>query len=85
MKSLPVSRADADAIPDRRKRAGRRATDLDGAYNDGGSPTPLRLANAIGLYGALGWIVITSAIGTLFVLKNVWSFLALLWTHGSVG
>jgi hypothetical protein len=70
-----------DAIPDRRRR-GRRSSDLDGAYNDGGTPTPLGLSSGVGIYGAIAWIVITSAIGTLFVLRSVWSFVAQHWIHG---
>ena len=74
----PVSETSAEAIPDRRKR-GRRASDfsgdLDGAYNDGANPRPLSVPTAIRLYGSIVWIVLTSAIGTLFVLKAAWMFL----------
>jgi hypothetical protein len=72
---------DGEALPDRRKR-GRRASDLDGAYNDGGKPTPMQLSNGIVLYGGIAWIVLTSALGTFFVLKSAWNFLSVLWTHG---
>jgi hypothetical protein len=80
-----VRETSADSIPDRRKR-GRRAADysgdLDGAYNDGAKPAALSTATAIRLYGAIAWIVITSAIGTLFVLKEAWLFLVQLWPQG---
>jgi hypothetical protein len=82
MRPLPAAELDRDAVPDRRKKRGRRASDLDGAYNDGGQPTPLNFANGIGLYGGLAWIVVTSAIGTFFILKSAWSFASLLWAHG---
>jgi hypothetical protein len=82
MRSLPAAELDGDAVPDRRKKRGRRASDLDGAYNDGGEPTPLRLANAIVLYGGIVWIVITSASGSFFILKSAWRLLASLWVHG---
>ena len=69
----------AESIPDRRKR-GRRASDysgdLDGAYNDGAKPKPLSAPTAIRLYGSIAWIVITSAIGSLFVLKAAWVYVA---------
>ena len=75
----------ADAVPDRRRR-GRRAEDtyrhsgedLDGAYNDGAKPTPLQLGSAIRLYGSLAWIVASSAIGSLYLLKSIWHGLSAL-------
>jgi len=85
MKSTRVAEPDSVDIPDRRQRSrrarGRRASDLDGAYNDGTSPSPLRLSNGAGLYGGIVWIVITSAIGSFVVLKSAWGFLSTLWTH----
>jgi hypothetical protein len=75
----PESESTAESIPDRRKR-GRRAADysgdLDGAYNDGAKPNPLTVPTAVRLYGSIVWIVITSAIGTLFVLKAGWMYLS---------
>jgi hypothetical protein len=86
MGSLPVHEADAAAIPDRRKRRGRRASDnsgdLDGAYNDGASPSALSIPTAIRLYGSIVWIVITSAIGSLLVIREAWGFFARLLGHG---
>ncbi len=80
MRSLPVREADAGEIPDRRRRRGRRASDksgdLDGAYNDGARPSDLGIPTAIRLYGSIAWIVITSAIGSLFVLREAWDFVA---------
>jgi hypothetical protein len=81
MRSLRAAELDSDAVPDRRKRV-RRASDLDGAYNDGEEPTPLRLGYAIVLYGVIAWIVITSAIGSFFILKSAWRLLASIWAHG---
>jgi hypothetical protein len=85
MQSSRVREADAAAIPDRRKRRGRRASDhsgdLDGAYNDGTRPSPLSIPTAIRLYGSIVWIVITSAIGSLFVIKEAWGYLARLLGH----
>ena len=85
MQSLRARKADAAAIPDRRKRRGRRASDhsgdLDGAYNDGTRPSPLSISTAIRLYGPLVWIVITSAIGSLFVIKEAWQYVARLLGH----
>jgi hypothetical protein len=75
----PASQTTAESIPDRRKR-GRRASDysgdLDGAYNDGAKPNPLTVPTAIRLYGSIAWIVITSAIGSLIVLKAGWMYLS---------
>ena len=86
MQSLRVHKADADAIPDRRKRRSRRASDhsgdLDGAFNDGATPSPLSVPTAIRLYGSIAWIVITSAIGSLFVIKEAWGYVARLLGHG---
>ncbi len=85
MGSSRVREADADAIPDRRKRRGRRASDrsgdLDGAYNDGTRPRPLSISPAIRVYGSIAWIVITSAIGTLFLIKEAWGYVARLLGH----
>ena len=86
MRSLQVHKADADAIPDRRKRRSRRASDhsgdLDGAFNDGARPSPLSISTAIRLYGSIAWIVITSAIGSLFVIREAWEYVARLLGHG---
>jgi hypothetical protein len=80
----PASETSAEAIPDRRKR-GRRAADfsgdLDGAYNDGAKPHPLSVPTAIRLYGSIAWIVVTSAIGSLFLLKAGWLYFAQLLGH----
>ena len=85
MGSLRLRETDADAIPDRRKRRGRRASDrsgdLDGAYNDGTRPRPLGILTAIRVYGSIAWIVITSAIGSLFIIKAVWGYVARLLGH----
>jgi hypothetical protein len=85
MRPFPVRKADAAAIPDRRKRRGRRASDhsgdLDGAYNDDTRPSPLSFSTAIRLYVPLVWIVITSAIGSLFVIKEAWGYVARLLGH----
>jgi hypothetical protein len=70
-----------NAVPERRK-LGRRASDLEGAYNDGGKPTPLHFVSGIYLYGGIAWIVVTSAIGSFFILKSGWDLVALLWNHG---
>ena len=82
MRSLPAAELDRDAVPDRRKTLGRRASDLEGAYNDGGNPTPLNFGNFLRVYGGIVWIVVTSAIGTFFLLKSAWSFLSMVWAHG---
>jgi hypothetical protein len=78
--------ASAEAIPDRRKRRGRRASDhsgrLDGAYDDGTNPSSLSIPAAIRLYGSIAWIVITSAIGSIFVIKEAWGYVAHLLGHG---
>ena len=67
----------ADIIPDRRKR-GRRASDysgdLDSAFTDGAHPKPLSVSTGIRLYGSIAWIVLTSAIGSLFLLKAGWVY-----------
>ena len=85
MGSMRLREADADAIPDRRKRRSRRASDLsgdlDGAFNDGTQPSPLSISTAIRLYGSIAWIVITSAIGSLFVIKEAWGYVARLLGH----
>jgi hypothetical protein len=85
MQSIRVREADAEAIPDRRKRRGRRASDhsgnLDGAYDDGTNPSPLGIPAAIRLYGSIAWIVITSAIGSIFVIKEAWGYVAHLLGH----
>jgi hypothetical protein len=85
MQSFPVREADADAIPDRRKQRGRRASDrsghLDGAYNDGTGPSPLGISAAVRLYGSIAWIVVTSAIGSIFVIKEAWGYIARLFGH----
>jgi hypothetical protein len=85
MQSLREAQADAEAIPDRRKRSGRRASDrsghLDGAYGDGAGPSSLSIPAAIRLYGAVAWIVITSAIGSIFVIKEAWGYIARLLGH----
>ena len=85
MPPLRVREADAEAIPDRRKRRGRRASDhsgdLDGAYNDGTRPSPLSIWAAIRLYGSFAWIVITSSIGSLFVIKEAWGYISRLLGH----
>jgi hypothetical protein len=80
MKTLSIAEIYSETDLDRRKRS-RRALDLGGAYNDGEEPTPLSLSNGIVLYGGIAWIAITSAIGTILVLKGCWSFLAMLWMH----
>jgi len=80
-----IREAEAEAIPDRRKRRGRRASDhsghLDGAYGDGTRPSSLSIPAAIRLYGAVAWIVITSAIGSIFVIKEAWGYIARLLGH----
>ncbi|HTD75138.1 MAG TPA: hypothetical protein VK652_16545 [Steroidobacteraceae bacterium] len=85
MQPFPVRKVDAAAIPDRRKRRGRRASDhsgdLDGAYNDDTKPSPLSFPTAIRIYGPLVWIVMTSAIGTLFLIKEAWGYVAGLLGH----
>lgn len=74
----------AEFIPDRRKR-GRRAADysgdLDSAFNDGAQPRPLSVSRGIRLYGSIAWIVLTSAIGSLFLLKAGWMYFKHLLGH----
>jgi hypothetical protein len=86
MATVRVREEDAAAIPDRRQRRDRRSvrdrrSDLDGAYNDGVGPSPLSILAAIRLYGSVVWIVITSAIGTIFVLKAAWRYVSVLMGH----
>jgi hypothetical protein len=86
MQSLRIREADANSIPDRRKRRDRRASNcsgnLDGAYNDGTKPSPLSIPAAFRLYGSIVWIVLTSAIGSIFVIKEAWGYVAHLLGHG---
>jgi hypothetical protein len=81
VRSLPLADTYSDADVERRKR-GRRASDLDGAYNDDKMPTPVGVSSGIAFYTGLIWIVATSAIGTLYVLRSAWDAMAVYFPHG---